>query len=133
MTYFIKTEEKELVQLIRDFLFSAGDYSFERVLHAAVNGEGYGFDFFHLFFKGADWDMETESYYFPTPIDDKHALIESTAFVDYDSDDSEIGYIPLEMLYNEFQKVVNETSPRTADIPGLKRMLEELKLKWNID
>lgn len=133
MTYFVKTSKKDLHELIDGFLFAGGSYYIQDVLSAALKGEGLGLDFWNLFLKGDDWDMETESYYFPVPIDDNHALIESTAFVDDEVNDSEIGYIPLQMLYKSFAKVVEEKSPTTVDIPALKKMLEELKDKWHIN
>jgi len=137
MTYFIKTTEKDLKELVDDFLFTGGGGSahIEQVLGGALQGQGFGFDFYGLFFKGDDWDTETESYYFPTPIDNKHALIETNAYVDDQVNDSEIGYIPLEMLYNSFANVVeikSKDSNTTQDIPKLEKMLAELKKKWQI-
>lgn len=133
MTYFVKTSEKDLHELIDGFLFAGGASYIQDVLSGALKGEGLGLDFWHLFFKGNDWDMETESYYFPTPIDDNHALIESTAFVDDEVNDSEIGYIPLQMLYSAFEKIIDENSPNSEEKNKLKSILEDLKQKWHLN
>jgi len=135
MTYFIKTSEQELDNLIDDFLGSVAGAYLDRILIGALNGQGFGCDFYRVFLKGDDWDTETESYYFPTPIDDKHALIETEAHVDDRVNDSEIGYIPLDMLYKKYEELIDRKEAKgypASEIKELRELLSQVKEKWQI-
>jgi len=137
MTYFIKTSEQDLDNLIEGFFWAGAGGNLDRVLIGALNGQGFGCDFYGLFLKGDDWDTETESYYFPTPIDDKHGLIECTAFVDDPVNDSEIGYIPLEMLYKKYKELIDiqdedEYPYSASEIKEIRKLLAQVKEKWQI-